>query len=392
MEVPDPSKHAADERGRFRPERLAIAVFHSTITVLCPIAMKWWCVPASQSYLPVIMSSHSPTSIEICAGAGGQALGLENAGFTHQAAFELDAFAVETLKANRPLWKAELADIRTRSVTSFRGVDLLAGGVPCPPFSIAGKQLGELDDRDLFPAALERIAEAEPRAVLLENVPGLAKARFAVYRQRIEAQLRKLGFSFVEGQILNASNFGLSQLRPRFVIVALRADTAGRFEWPRIRHSGVSVGELLGKLMAAHGWNPKTWIGRANGIAPTLVGGSRLHGGPDLGPTRSKAAWRELGVDGNGIANDPPEPDFPLDGDPKLTLAMTARLQGFPDDWRFVGGKTAAYRQIGNAFPPPVAEAVGRAIAIALGGQAANRPVPTRLRRIEVMPASRKHG
>ena len=105
---------------------------------------------------------------------------------------------------------------------------------------------------------------------------------------------------------------------------------------------------------------------RASEIAPTIVGGSKKHGGPDLGPTRARAAWAAMGVNGLGIADEVPGPDFPVDRPPKLTVAMVARLQGFPDDWTITGRKTAAYRQVGNAFPPPVARALGTAIAAAL--------------------------
>jgi DNA (cytosine-5)-methyltransferase 1 len=107
-----------------------------------------------------------------------------------------------------------------------------------------------------------------------------------------------------------------------------------------------------------------SWRERANEIAPTLVGGSKKHGGPDLGPTRAKKAWAALGVDGLGLADAPPESNFV--GMPRLTVRMTARIQGFPDSWRFAGKKTASYRQIGNAFPPPVAQAVGTSIMAAL--------------------------
>jgi DNA (cytosine-5)-methyltransferase 1 len=99
-------------------------------------------------------------------------------------------------------------------------------------------------------------------------------------------------------------------------------------------------------------------------VAPTIVGGSKKHGGPDLGPTRAREKWRQMGVNGGSIAETAPEPDFV--GLPRLTTRMVARLQGFPDDWHFTGKKTAAYRQIGNAFPPPVARALGQAIASAL--------------------------
>jgi DNA (cytosine-5)-methyltransferase 1 len=119
--------------------------------------------------------------------------------------------------------------------------------------------------------------------------------------------------------------------------------------------------------MARDGWpGAKAWAKRADGVGPTIVGGSRKHGGPDLGPTRARREWLELGVDGKGLANVGPDHQTPVDHTPRLTLEMTAALQGFPPEWQFYGRKTAAYRQIGNAFPPPVAEAVGRAIADAL--------------------------
>ena len=121
--------------------------------------------------------------------------------------------------------------------------------------------------------------------------------------------------------------------------------------------------------MAVNGWLGAThWQERACDIAPTLVGGSKKHGGPDLGPTRAKKAWASLGVDGMGIANEPPAKDFI--GMPRLTVRMAARIQGFPDDWQFSGKKTSVYRQIGNAFPPPVACAVGTQIQAALNAAA----------------------
>jgi DNA (cytosine-5)-methyltransferase 1 len=119
--------------------------------------------------------------------------------------------------------------------------------------------------------------------------------------------------------------------------------------------------------MVSNGWKgAKAWKKGASEIAPTLVGGSKKHGGPDLGPTRAKMAWAALGVDGMGIADDAPAPGFV--GTPRLTVRMAARIQGFPDDWQFAGGKTAAYRQVGNAFPPPVACAVASEVRRCLEG------------------------
>lgn len=304
-------------------------------------------------------------SVEICAGAGGQALGLELAGFDHAALVELEPSACQTLRLNRPEWNVVEGDLRDFRGTSYEGVDLVAGGVPCPPFSKAGRQLGAGDERDLFPEAVRLVDEIRPRAVMLENVRGLLDAVFEDYRTKIEKQLRKLGYT-PGWKLLNASDFGVSQLRPRVVFVGIRKDLADRFAWPSVLgFEPPTVGELLYDLMASRGWRgADRWREQASMIAPTLVGGSKKHGGPDLGPTRAKRAWAVLGVDGMGLSDEPPAPDFA--GMPKLTPRMTARIQGFPDEWQFSGRKTAAYRQIGNAFPAPVARAVALNIHAAL--------------------------
>ena len=305
------------------------------------------------------------TCIEICAGGGGQALGLEQAGFESLAQVEIDAPSCDTLRLNRPNWNVVEADVREFCAKEYRGVDLLAGGVPCPPFSIAGKQLGSDDERDLFPQAVRLVRECQPKAVMLENVRGFLGAVFEDYRRKLQRQLKRLGYT-AGWQLLNASDFGVPQLRPRVVIVAVRDDLIKGFNWPL--GSGKlapTVGDTLYELMAARGWKQADeWRKRANDIAPTLVGGSKKHGGADLGPSRARQAWASLGVNGKSLAEEAPDPDFV--GMPRLTIRMTARIQGFPDDWEFSGKKTASYRQIGNAFPPPVAKAVGMQLATAL--------------------------
>ncbi len=304
--------------------------------------------------------------IEICAGAGGQAIGLEQAGFEPLALIEIEQTACETLRLNRPGWNVICGDVSEFDGSPYRGqVDLLAGGVPCPPFSRAGKQLGHKDERDLFPEALRLAEEIRPRAIMLENVRGFLDAVFEDYRGKLRRKLERMGYK-TDWRLLNASDFGVPQLRPRVVVVALREEEFDFFEWPEGNpRNPPTVGEALYDLMAANGWRGvDSWRKRANDIAPTLVGGSKKHGGPDLGPTRAKRAWASLGVDGRLIGNEPPRPDFV--GMPHLTVQMCARLQGFPDDWRFAGRKTAAYRQVGNAFPPPVAAAVAGQIRQAL--------------------------
>ena len=305
------------------------------------------------------------TSLEICAGAGGQALGLEKAGFSHAGLVEIDINACETLVTNRPKWHVIQGDLRKFSGKKYAGVDLLAGGVPCPPFSVAGNQLGANDERDLFPEALRLVKTIRPKAIMLENVKGLFNPSFATYRESIIQKLSLLGYN-ADWKLLNASDYGVSQLRPRTILVAFQKQLNIHFTWPKEYTKPVpTVGNLLYDLMASNSWeHVDEWSSKANKIAPTIVGGSKKHGGPDLGPTRAKQAWAEMGVDGNGIANEAPLKSFI--GLPKLTVKMTARIQGFPDDWIITGKKTAAYRQVGNAFPPPVANAVGKEIAKAL--------------------------
>jgi DNA (cytosine-5)-methyltransferase 1 len=325
------------------------------------------------------MFQNKLTSIELCAGAGGQALGLHWAGFSHQLLLEIDSLACQTLERNNDRHKLEwgkvfngdLADFAEKHTQSYPGIDLVAGGVPCPPFSKAGKQLGKADERDLFPIALKIIKEIAPKAVMLENVSGLLDARFAAYRVEIESYLNSLGY-VVSWKCINASNFGVPQLRPRVVLVGLRAEYFEYFSWPNYVIPPLTVGEALYDLMVAQGWQgAREWARKANKIAPTLVGGSKKHGGPDLGPTRAKMAWKELSVNGHKIGDDAPAANFKgaregYEHMPLLTVRMAARLQGFPDWWEICGRKTAAYRQVGNAFPPPVAKAIGIQIYKAL--------------------------
>lgn len=311
--------------------------------------------------------SYKLTSLEVCAGAGGQALGLEQSLFEHTALVELEPTFCHTLRLNRPYWNVIQEDLRTfkERARHFKGIDVFTGGLPCPPFSVAGKQLGEKDERNLFPDALEIIAATDPKGVMIENVRGFLSPVFADYRESLRAKLAKMGYT-VDWRLLNASDFGVPQLRPRVVVIALKSRYAQNFNWPTSVTRASTVGETLQDLMAANNWiGAADWAKRADDIAPTIVGGSKKHGGPDLGPTRAKNAWKMMGVDGMSIAENAPPHGFA--GAPKLTVRMVARLQGFPDDWQFAGTKTAAYRQVGNAFPPPVARAVSAQIRKALG-------------------------
>ncbi|GAA2487571.1 DNA cytosine methyltransferase [Nocardia seriolae] len=406
------------------------------------------------------------TSIEICAGAGGQAVGLHQAGFGHLALVEIDEHAVATLNLNIKgdnadpawAWEGDNCRIISKDVKAFeplaevskngkklapRELDLLAGGVPCPPFSHAGKQLGRDDERDLFPRMLELVKILQPRAVMIENVRGIMDPKFEPYRTWIRARLEGgkyteddgqivgepgLGYTVCNWGVLEASNFGVPQLRPRAILVAIRNDVLGDlpYSWPTATHEeSASVADSLAETMRERyaRFDKETgrtegraqfdrWYntassrhtelkGRGGGIAPTLVGGSKKHGGADLGPSRAKAAWKQLGVSGMGVANDLDtctqkntyERDlFGPDG-PMLTVQQTAIIQGFPADWKFSGGKTAQYRQIGNAFPPPVAKAVGDSIAKVLSeADKRDRKAKREQERKERLRAAKEHS
>jgi DNA (cytosine-5)-methyltransferase 1 len=362
-----PGIRAAAPSRRWCSVRLATsaagAEYATTAVAACPLALA-----RSEDVSEL-------TCLEICAGAGGQSRGLELAGFGHAVALEIDSDAARTLRQNRPDWNVVEDDVRNLDGAQFHGVDLVAGGVPCPPFSVAGGQLGAADERDLFPEALRLVREAGPAAVMLENVKGLAERKFSDYRQAVIDELERLGYE-IYWQVLNACEYGVPQLRPRFVLVAIKRRYAAHFTWPRPTSAPPTVGQVLYPLMAARGWpGAKAWAMAADSIAPTIVGGSHKHGGPDLGPTRARAEWRRLGVEGRSIAEDAPPADAPADGYlPRLTCEMVARIQGFDADWIFTGRKTAKYRQIGNAFPPPIAQAIGGQIKAALDG-ARSRPL-----------------
>ncbi|KZK96352.1 Modification methylase AplI [Pseudovibrio sp. Ad5] len=329
-------------------------------------------------------------TIEICAGAGGQALGLHNAGAEHVALVEIDKDACETLRRNikknalnwGAIFEQDLKHFVENHAANFKGnVDLIAGGVPCPPFSKAGLKLGPKDERDLFPTAIRLIEIVQPKAILLENVEGLLTSEFKAYRQSIKHQLKRLGY-FIFWQSIQATDYGVSQKRSRALLVGFKAPYHYHFTWPApTSKKAPSIGDLLYDLISSRGWAyADTWRKNASAYAPTIVGGSKKHGGPDLGPTRAKNEWKKLGVNAHRIANDDevPWPDFKnyllrngtvrngYDYMPMLTIQMVARIQGFPDFWDFGAKKTAAYRQVGNAFPPPVAEAIGKSIFDAL--------------------------
>ena len=177
------------------------------------------------------VGSSGLTTLELCAGAGGQSIGLEQAGIEHAGLVEIDKNACATLRLNRPRWNVIEEDLNKIDGSTFKGIDLISGGLPCPPFSVAGKQLGKKDERNLFPALIRLVDQIRPRAVMIENVRGFLDAVFQDYRGYVRDQFVRLGYE-PGWKLMNASDFDVPQLRPRVVFVAVRKGFSGHFSWP----------------------------------------------------------------------------------------------------------------------------------------------------------------
>ncbi|WP_313608025.1 DNA (cytosine-5-)-methyltransferase [Rhizobium sp.] len=308
-------------------------------------------------------------SIEICAGAGGQALGLHAAGFRARAIFEVMGDAAETLRAN---FATAVPRIFTEDITKvdFRhyrgGIDLVAGGVPCQPYSTAGERQGEADERDLFRRAVEIVDEIQPRAFFFENVEGFGHATNMSYRAELHAAFAAIGYQSRIFPILG-SDYGLAQGRPRVAFIGFKdPDVMARFRMPpTFPHWNPTLADAIGDLVSAKGWRGhEAWSRIANRLGPTIVGGSRKSDKHSFSSGLTRRAWADLGIDSSSLTKSAPAADHL--GPFKLTLDMGARLQGFPDDWRFVGRDRQIKSQIGNALPPVMARAVGLAIYAAL--------------------------
>ncbi|MFM9466985.1 DUF6339 family protein [Streptomyces scabiei] len=310
-------------------------------------------------------------SMEICAGAGAQALGLEQAGFDPVLLIDSKADACFTIDLNRPAWDVVCMDVVQFHPTMRQetlDIDLISGGLPRVKSSATVDRAEDTEERAVLRASIGLICAMQPKAALLENVPELVESpHFETDRLWIESALRDAGYRS-SWRVLNAAGFGVPQNRSSGFLVALQEPRFSRFSWPEPdRLPPRTVGQVLGPSMASRGWpGAERWAKGADRIAPALVGGSDRRGGADLGPTGSKKAWAALGVNGTSLGDEPPGADFPSEEHPRLTVEQAAMIQAFPENWRFFGGKTSRYRQIGHAMPPPLATALGHAIAAAL--------------------------
>jgi DNA (cytosine-5)-methyltransferase 1 len=311
-----------------------------------------------------------PRVVELCAGAGGLALGLERAGFEHVALIEVNRNAIATLRANRPNWPVIAGDVRMVDFKQYRDqrIDLVTGGLPCTPFSTVGRKKGRHDENDLMLEGVRAVRQIGPKAFLFENVEGLLHSRHAHYVAFLLREFSKAGYA-TEIHRIDAKDYGVAQNRSRIMFVGMRKDLAGVFRMPRkFPELATNVGLVLADLMTENGWSgAEAWLQSMKDRdyrADTIRG-------------YQGSAWdgEAIRADRRQVRYAPPAKAAPTDEEaskegfvPGLTNRMRARLQGFPDDWKFVGGLGPVADQIGNAVVPAVAQAMGLAMLSAIKG------------------------
>jgi DNA (cytosine-5)-methyltransferase 1 len=319
---------------------------------------------------------HGLSALSLFSGGGGLDLGFDAAGYDHVASFDTLGPAGKTLSLNRPDWVVRggaSGDVRQVDWKSYREADVLHGGPPCQPFSTAGRQAGEEDERNLLPEFVRCVLAVRPQAFVAENVAALAGPKFAPY-------LRSALYEPLEGRyhvtsfMASAHEFGVPQIRRRVLFVGFRRKRdLLRFRAPTPTHHapGESVGDgdrTLG-VRSALGLPGTGYDALAPTLRSTLTG--PRHTTSILSSASAQKAWAKLGVWPNGVAPDREAASlFPApNGDFRLSVADCALLQGFPDTWRFEGPTYMALGQIGNSVAPPVGYSAAIAVARALHGR-----------------------
>ncbi len=331
------------------------------------------------------------SSLSLFSGGGGLDLGFERAGFEHVGSYEIIEEAAETLRLERPEWPVfggEAGDVRRVDWRSYRHeVDVVHGGPPCQPFSMAGRQGGRLDSRDMWPEFTRAVLDIEPRAFVAENVPALLQKKFSSYVDEVIRRPLESSYS-IRQFLLRVSSFGVPQVRTRVFFVGFRdSGLSKRFTPPTATHSvdhfrnGSS--DPTQRLLV---------LEDQSACSPECMGAREALGLPDIGydnlaPTircswtgprgttsvlssaSAKRTWERLEIWPNGVAADRERARLFVanNGHFRMSVLDCAVLQGFPEDWRFRGPVYVALGQIGNAVPPPLGYHVARAVAQALG-------------------------
>jgi DNA (cytosine-5)-methyltransferase 1 len=324
----------------------------------------------------------SYTAIDLFAGAGGTALGLDHAGLKHIMLNELDKHAAATLRLNKPKWNVIEGDIAKVDFTEYEGkVDLIEGGFPCQAFSYAGKKMGLEDARGtLFYEFARAVKEARPKIAVGENVKGLLTHENGNTLRGMIGVLQDLGYR-VAYKILRAQYFDVPQKRERLVIIAVREDIDTPILYPREKDYTISLREAIGDKPQSAG---QEYSERKKAIMKLIPPGgywrdlpielqkeymmtSFYMGGGKTGMAR-RLSWDEPSLTLTcGPAQKQTERCHPEETRP-LNVREYARIQTFPDDWQFAGSAGAQYKQIGNAVPVNLGYYMGQAVIAMLNG------------------------
>lgn len=325
-------------------------------------------------------------SIELFAGAGGLAIGLEKAGFHSVLLNEWDKFACATLRKNRPEWNIVEGDVCDINFSEYKGkIDLLSGGFPCQAFSYAGKGEGFNDIRGtMFFQFARAIQEIQPKVILGENVKGLLSHDKGRTIATIKKTITELGYTLVEPKILNAMNYKVPQKRERIIIVGIRNDLAKgiKFSWPNPYHRIMTMTDALKKGELYDNDVPQSigqeyperkknvlnlvpqggcWRDLPDEVAREYMKKSYFLGGGRTGMAR-RLGWNEPSLTLTCSPSQNQTERCHPDETRPLTVREYARIQTFPDDWTFEGSMSNQYKQIGNAVPVNLAHSVAQSI------------------------------
>lgn len=330
-------------------------------------------------------SNHKFTAIELFAGAGGLALGLEKSGISCVLLNEIDHWACKTLKQNRPNWNVVEADVRELSFKEFEGkIDILTGGFPCQAFSYAGKKLGLNDARGtLFYEFARAVDETKPLICVGENVRGLLNHDNGRTLEGMKSILDEIGYTVLPVKIFKTVHYRVPQKRERLILIGIRKDIdSTHFHFPKPHKKTFTLSDALkaGELFdcdvpPSAGMNyPKSkldvlklvppggyWRDLPLEIQKSYMGGSFYLGGGKTGMAR-RMSWDEPSLTLTcSPAQKQTERCHPDETRP-FTVREYARIQTFPDDWAFAGSVSQQYKQIGNAVPVNFAEELGKSI------------------------------
>ncbi len=345
-----------------------------------------------------VRESNSIRALSLFSGGGGLDLGFDRAGFEHVASYEILEFAADTLTRNRPIWAVkggDEGDVTSVDWRSYkRQVDIVHGGPPCQPFSVAGRQLGNRDSRDMLPEFVRAVSEIQPLAFLLENVPGLGSKKFASYLNKILYQPLSTQYE-IKSFTLDAASFGVPQVRRRLFWVGFQdSNLSDSYRIPHPTHYWHHMREANSHRRDSIQPHQLSLYNERNGLEQCM--GARVALGlPDIGydalaPTLrsaltgprhttsilsssgAQAQWESIEIWPNGVSADRESARrfVSKNGHFRLSVQDCSILQGFPESWKFDGAVYKILGQIGNSVAPPVGYWVANSIAQTLSSSA----------------------